>query len=86
MAYDPSSRRVVLYTGQSCGSGACTTHTWTWDGRKWTREHAAEAPEWAAGMVTDAAAGRVLLIGGPWQEDSVRYIWTWTGETWRTGP
>jgi hypothetical protein len=72
MAYDPTTKKVVLFGGFLTPEGGTTVinsdETWTWDGATWTQQFPPVSPP-AAGyntdpMVFDIAIGKVVLFGG----------------------
>ena len=84
MAYDPVSKKVVLFGGYDG-----TTHlneTWTFDGTTWNRLKLTAAPSGRAGasMAFDRATRKLVLFGG---FDGTHYLgdtWLWDGSasTW----
>ncbi len=87
MAYDPASRKVVLFGGYDSPLPA---DTWSWDGatRTWTKLSPASSPpaRWAASMATDPVAGNLVLFGGEGLPSGAELdTWTWDGiaNTWR---
>jgi hypothetical protein len=81
MAYDPATRRVLLYGGHTDSAPGNLGDTWLWDGTNWTEQHPAASP----GPRQDAAmapAQALLLYSGEgigFRNDT----WLWTGSTWR---
>ena len=94
MAYDPRSRRVVLFGGQTgdvsqptlnlSAQGAGLGDTWTFDGSAWQPMTAAPAgsglpaPRWDASLVYDTARSRLVLFGGSAGGGQPAYL----GDTW----
>ncbi len=79
LAYDPVRGTVVLFGGDALHTAP---NTWEWSpvGQAWSLTCAppgCRAPAEREGhdLVWDAAAGRVLLHGGGWDEDD---SWVWT--------
>jgi hypothetical protein len=75
MAYDASSRSLVLY--------GIPGSTWTWDGRNWHRHSTAppqQGPGGAAAMAYDPRSRAVLLYFAPVGGSS--QTWRWDGATW----
>jgi hypothetical protein len=67
MAYDDTTRTVVLFGGYDRRNGSSRRFgdTWEWDGHRWERiDVEGPAPRNNAAMVDDAARRRVLLFGG----------------------
>src|SRR5579864_3984439 len=81
MAYDPVSKKTVLFGGWD-GS----THlkeTWTFDGTTWTKQKPSVAPPARAGasMAFDRKTRKLVLFGG---FDGANYLgdtWLWNGAT-----
>ncbi len=82
MAYDPTTRLLVLWGGTGSRGGV-----WSWDGRSWTRHAAGGPPARQAAMLAwDGHSGKMLLFGGwdgsatdsneSWELDTAH--WTWT--------
>lgn len=80
MAYDESTRTVVLFGGAGAGGGLLDD-TWTWDGGAWTQQHPAVSPpaRRLARMTYDPATHDVLLFGGAGLADT----WLWDGGDWK---
>ena len=64
LAYDPASRRVVLFGGYD--DRGDLDDTWAWDGRTWTRLSLDRAPSGrgSAALAHDPVGGGLLLFGG----------------------
>jgi M6 family metalloprotease-like protein len=87
MAYDPSSRKIVLFGGWTDYGEA--NDTWLWDGTNWTQAVTPWNPGPRAGhsMAYDAAHKEIILFGGTispngipaWYSDT----WAWDGFAWR---
>jgi galactose oxidase-like protein/Kelch motif protein len=80
-AYDPVSRKVVMFGGFS--GSAYLSDTWTFDGTSWTKQVPAVAPpaRAAGSMAFDAVTNTVILFGG---YNGSRYFgdtWIWDGAT-----
>jgi hypothetical protein len=77
LAYDPATRTVVLYGGWTVDFTANPPvvyfgDTWTWNGTDWTKQCDACLPgARLTGLVTDPAAGSVLLQGGQHADPSL---------------
>jgi RHS repeat-associated protein len=93
MAYDPDTRTVVLFGGES--AAGTLQDTWTWNGVTWTPMSPATAPPTLqdAGMTYDPIHHQVVLFGGSdsggvsdaycdWQSSRCNGTWTWDGTTW----
>jgi phospholipase C len=81
--YDPATRRVLLFGGQT-GAGALGD-TWAWDGAMWIRHRPPAGPpaRGAGAMAYDAATGQLVLFGGQGSGGGVLAdTWTWNGATW----
>jgi hypothetical protein len=83
MAYDPVSKKVVLFGGYA---GTYLNDTWTFDGTTWTQVQALTAPpvRTNATMAFDRVARVLVLFGG---YNGSRYLgdtWLWDGSnsTW----
>lgn len=88
MAYDPSSRRVLLFGGLNAGGGPLGD-TWEWDGAAWIQRTPAQSPSARplAAMVFDEVHGHMVLFGGgylalPRPTDT----WTYSGGQWTLVP
>jgi Galactose oxidase, central domain len=81
IAYDPVSRKIVLFGGFDA-----STHfndTWTFSGAKWTKISTPKSPSARsnAGMAFDRVTGQLVLFGG---FDGANYLndtWLWNGAT-----
>jgi len=64
MAYNPSTKSVILFGGYR--NGRYLNDTWAFTGGRWTQLHPAVSPVGRAGasMVYDAADGYLVLFGG----------------------
>jgi len=97
LAYDASSRRVVMFGGVSSDTtDAMPRSLWAWNGRAWT----CIAPDGPPGradafLAFDAGRGRLVLFGGRVFEPNrgarfLRDTWEWDGNRWTlvdtTGP
>ncbi len=74
MAYDAARGTTVLFGAPS---------TWEWDGIAWQLRHPETVPPVsaaAAGMVYDAALGRIVMFGD--FLDRPRNAWAWDGSDW----
>jgi len=97
MAYDPTSRRILLYVpaavpscpppvpGHTFTCRSYPPQTWTWDGDQW-QQLAVTTPAGAA-LAVDPVLQRPLLIGyGPGVGSGACSLdtWVWDGQAWRT--
>jgi hypothetical protein len=77
MAYDPTSRAVLLYVGAS-------HQTWRWDGASWAELRPRTTPDVVSGaMAFDGT--RLVLAGSPAglvQGQSLTQTWAWNGADW----
>ncbi len=82
MAFDPNSRRVILFGGYG-NDGQPRADTWAWDGSNWTPLSPSVSPPARAGaaITTFATKGEVILIGG---EASAPFTdaWSWHANSW----
>jgi len=81
MAYDPASKKIVLFGG--FGDQGYLNDTWTWDGSAWTQVKAsvAPSPRTSAMMAYDVGIRKLVLFGG---YDGVQFLgdtWIWDGTT-----
>lgn len=98
MAYDASSRQLVLFGGQrdlGCDGNGFVNNTWVWNGTGWTQQAntSAPSPRAFASMSYDPANGGLVLFGGqsatgtcnpPVTSDAVSHDGTflWNGNAW----
>jgi kelch motif-containing protein len=85
MAYDPISRKVVLFGGFDYN--AYLNETWTFDGTTWKKVNTPVAPSGraAAGMAFDYVAKKLVLFGG-YNGRYLRDTWLWDGSTMQWAP
>jgi hypothetical protein len=81
MAYDPVSKKTVLFGGWSGNSHL--NDTWTFNGTTWTKQKTSVAPSAraAASMAFDQKTRKLVLFGG---FDGANYLgdtWLWDGAT-----
>jgi Galactose oxidase, central domain len=85
MAYDPVSRKVVLFGGYS-GTGYLED-TWTFDGVTWARVTTSATPpaRVAAAMAFDQGSQKLVLFGGYNGTNYLNDTWLWDGamESWQ---
>ena len=81
LAFDPVSRRCILFGGR--GDGGFLAGTWAWDGEAW-REVAVDGPppRWFFGMTTADDWNRVVVFGGATDDGGLDDTWVWDGTTW----
>lgn len=73
MAYDPVSKRMMLYQ--------LPNQTWGWDGSDWARLKPAHVPDlWAGNLVFDGS--RMILAGGSGAGARTE-TWGWNGADWQ---
>ena len=84
MAYDPVSKKVVMFGGFN--DTTYLNDTWTWDGTTWTQANTpvAPSPRTSAMMAYDLASHKLVLFGG---YDGIQFLgdtWIWDGaaSTW----
>ena len=53
MAYDPTTKTVVLFGGSSLASNTDSNETWTWDGVTWTQQFLRFHPRPVVGIPTE---------------------------------
>jgi hypothetical protein len=81
MAYDPVSKKTVLFGGFN--GTIYLNQTWTFDGTTWTRQKTTIAPSAraASSMAFDRVTRKLVLFGG---YDGAHYLgdtWLWDGAT-----
>jgi putative cell wall-binding protein len=77
LAYDPSTRQVVMFGGSAAPCSASPTgpptttpgsfaDTWTWNGSIWSQQHPATSPPAAGGgcAAYDATTSQLIMYGG----------------------
>jgi hypothetical protein len=93
MAYDPVSRKIVLFGGSNATN--YFGDTWTFDGTTWTREitQVSPSPRASAMLAYDVPTRKLVLFGGFNDPDFLGDTWLWDGatSTWtqanpRSGP
>jgi hypothetical protein len=80
-AYDPLSKRVILFGASERGEA----QTWAWTGERWQLLSPAVSPSGrtAVSFAFDSATGQLLLFGGAQTFGPVGETWTWNGSTWQ---
>jgi len=78
MAYDPVSKRIVLFGGYN---GTYLNDTWTFDGTTWTQMQTpvAPPPRTNATMAFDRGTHTLLLFGGYNGSQYLGDTWIWNG-------
>jgi hypothetical protein len=81
MAYDPISKKIVLFGGFDATSQL--NDTWIWDGAQWTQINTPVAPSGraGAGMAFDRVTGQVVLFAGFDGTNYLQDTWLWDGAT-----
>lgn len=92
MAYNPISKRIMLFGGYGDRSQENWLYndTWEWDGANWVRLQPAAAPPGRqfAAMAFDEARKEMVLFGGSIEANTrgvFSYLddtWVWDGRTW----
>lgn len=82
MAFDPMSRRVILFGGYG-RTGQVLGDTWAWDGSDWTLLSPTVSPPARAGAAMTAFVSKreIVLVGGETQAP-LTDAWVWNGTTW----
>jgi hypothetical protein len=84
IAYDATSKNVVLFGGASQGS--YLGDTWTWDGSTWAEaSQTGPSARDVAAMATDPTTGHVVLFGGNTNGTAnlrLADTWAWDGSSW----
>ncbi|NOU33597.1 MAG: hypothetical protein HOO96_37355 [Polyangiaceae bacterium] len=80
MAYDPTSRKLVLFGGYD---GVHRDDTWVFDGVTWTRVRPPVSPPGraSAAFALDDKSGKLVLFGGYDGRDDLGDTWLWDGAT-----
>ena len=89
-AYDPGSRQMVLFGGDSgTSTGEYLADTWSWDGADWTPS-AASGPHGRIlpAMATNVSTSTVMMFGGSTivdahgLADDLNDTWEWSNGVW----
>jgi hypothetical protein len=84
MAYDPVSKKVVLFGGFD--ATGYLNDTWLFDGQTWSQASSpsAPSPRAASAMSFDRIAGKLVMFGGFNGSQYIGDTWIWDGvsETW----
>lgn len=88
MPYDPATRTMLLFGGQSDRYPSYLDDTWSWNGTAWIKLSPSTSPlaRSDAPMAYDAATRTVLLFGGEGIVSEGEYgglsdTWSWNGTT-----
>jgi hypothetical protein len=83
MAFDPVSKKIVLFSGFDGSS--YVRETWTFDGTAWTNLKTAVSPSGraAASMAFDRVTRKLVLFGGYDGSNDLGDTWLWDGATSR---
>ena len=81
MAYDPVSKKTVLFGGADATN--LYGDTWTFDGQNWTqvRTPTAPPPRVAAMLAYDVPTKKLVMFGGIGQLTILADTWLWDGAT-----
>jgi hypothetical protein len=87
MAYDPISKRVILFGGAEPRFAApdiVFNDTWAWDGSNWTALAPSASPPARFGHAMVGAKDRVLLVGGRADDApaALADAWSFDGSKW----
>jgi hypothetical protein len=92
MAYDTSTRQLILFGGQysnASGDYIASDETWEWTGSTWTQLSPATSPSARSGvaMAFDPATSQLVLFGGAGTTGTAYSgvsgsTWEWTGSNW----
>lgn len=83
MTYDPRTRLVILFGGQS--ASGWLADTWAWNGTTWTDQKSTVHPEARSGASFEYdQVGQVLVLtGGLSATGLIGDTWSWDGQQWR---
>ncbi len=81
MAYDYTTRTIVLFGGYNDGVGALSD-TWTWDGTDWHQEFPATAPSPRIGGSMCSGQVLVLFGGSGLSSPATAETWVWGNHNW----
>ena len=89
MAYDPASRKTLLFGGFSHGGDVTLADTWAWDGSAWTQANAALPETHAPNAMTLDRASNTLTLMTVYSKPEDRgtgfqssKLWRWNGTAW----
>lgn len=84
MAYDPVSRKVVMFGGE--GASGVLGDTWLWDGASWTQMSGA-GPSARGGVQMAFDGSHIVLFGGytlsGGKQLPIGETWLWDGTQWQ---
>jgi hypothetical protein len=87
MAYDPVSKKIVLFGGFGGSAQTFLNDTWTFDGTTWTEQNTSVAPpvRTGASMAFDKRIQKLVMFGGfNGQQNRKAFLqdtWLWDGAT-----
>lgn len=87
VTFDPATKRLILFGGIRGGKAGLPrqvlSDTWSWNGNDWAQLSPTTSPpaRGDAAMVSYAAAGKALLLGGS-DDSALADAWAWDGLTW----
>ena len=79
IGYDPVSRRVIQFGGNSQGSGDTTS---AYEGAWSMLQPAHTPPRGPAAAATDMKAGTLVMLAGSADRPGLATTWTWSGSDW----
>jgi hypothetical protein len=81
MAYDPATKKIVLFGGYWSGE---RQDTWTFDGKNWIQAHPSTSPSGRFGgsMAYDPGTEQMVLFGGNGLGGVRNDTWIYNGTTW----
>jgi hypothetical protein len=81
MAYDPGTKKIVLFGGQ--GNNGNLNDTWTFDGTTWTQIVTTVTPPVRNGatMALDRPSNKLIMFGGFDTNKYLQDTWVWDGAT-----
>lgn len=87
MVYDPATRQLVLFGGDTFASGTTTplNDTWVWNGTTWSQMSPGASPSARQfpAIAYDSASRKLVLLGGLTAGfAALNDTWTWDGSTW----
>ncbi len=82
-AYDPGTRRVIMFGGAVDGIGIAND-TWAWDGTNWQQLAPAQSPPARVfhAMDYDLQRNRIVMFGGNTNGTLANDVWEWDGSNW----
>jgi hypothetical protein len=85
LAYDPLSRRIILFGGRSPDL-TFLGDTWAFDGISWKQLTPSVSPSARQNQVMATVLQGVVLFGGDSRGSSLADTWSWTGNAWQVQP